>query len=387
MGGHHEQTDEAASLLRSSRFLHGNVAESLRHRVNDGRLSAGSKLPPLREIAAEFDVSTMTVRRAIRTLEVEGYVHRIPAVGMFVRRPTARRVKTVTFIATDLFSPFEVALAKGIQSTCREHGWQVQIIEGDRDESGPKTNPLRHVVAGSRGAIILPSCTPENVRTLRELRRAGSPFVLVDRGVPGLGADLVESDHEAAAHMATEYLLRQGHRVVRLVTPRPRITSEELRIEGYERALAEAGIEAPPEWKSFIDPESLSEGDRQNRRWKGAYQAMLPVLRDLEPPVGVFAHNAGSGWGVYEACRELGLRIPEDVSVVCIDDSDIARAMTPPMAAIGQRTDIIGQKAVELLRRRIDLFDGGNDSEQVYTHAVIGVDLIRRPSVAAAAVR
>ena len=131
------------------------------------------------------------------------------------------------------------------------------------------------------------------------------------------------------------------------------------------------------------DPLQIAaEGIRQGRRWRGAYEATLPVLKQLTPPFGVFAHNACSGWGVYEACRQLGLRIPEDASVVCIDDSDIARAMTPPMTAIAQRTDLIGETAVELLGRRIQACSASKDSVETFTHAVIDVDLIERPSVA-----
>jgi len=377
-------TEGDARAGRSS-LLHGAIADRLRSEVLEGTLPERSKLPAIREIAARFDVSTMTVRRAIRTLEQEGHVYRIPAVGVFVRHPPDRPAATkdmVTFVATDLFSPFEVALARGIKKACRQHGWEVQIFEGDSDAPGGHLSPLRGAASSSRGAIVMPTCTPQSTSELRQLQRAGLPVVLVDRAVPGLNADLVESDHEAAAYQATAHLIERGHACIRMVTPPPGVLSEQARIRGYEQALRDAGIEPAEDWLILTDPQTVVADDRQSRRWWSAYQAILPVLGSFKRPCAVFAHNACSGWGVYKACEKLGLRIPEDVSVVCVDDSDIARAMRPSMTAVAQRTDEIGRVAVDLLMQRIRSGATAAGPSRVFTHCVIEVDLIERQSVA-----
>jgi LacI family transcriptional regulator len=91
-----------------------------------------------------------------------------------------------------------------------------------------------------------------------------------------------------------------------------------------------------------------------------------------------FALNDYIGWGVYKACQELDLKIPDDVSIVCFDDSDITQAMTPPITVVAQRTEQIAQKAAELLERRLML----ENKEQSPEHTIIDVDLIERESVA-----
>lgn len=369
----------------SSRFLHGTVAEWLRLRLSEGSLAAGDKLPPLREIADRFAVSTATVRRAIRTLEREGYVNRIPDVGVFVRHgdsASSPRQAIVTFVANDLISPFEAALARALKQACRGYGWDLQIFEGHDDRRREQAGLLRLRTSGSQGAIVLPSCTPESVQGLHGLRRAGFPLVLVDRGVPGLNADLVESDHEGAARKATDHLIRNGHSCVIMVTPPPGVLPEQARILGYEQSLRESGIEPQADWRVLIDLEVEASGDRLNQRWMGAYEAVKPVLGQFKPPFAVFAHNDNSGWGVYKACESLGLRIPEDVSIICVDDSDIARAMTPPMTTVAQRTDEIGRQAVEMLRHRIEGAEAGPGQPASFRHAVIDVDLVERRSVA-----
>ena len=99
-----------------------------------------------------------------------------------------------------------------------------------------------------------------------------------------------------------------------------------------------------------------------------------------EPPLAVFAHCDYSAWGVFEACRELGLRIPEDVSIVCFDNSAITSAMTPPMTSVAQRTVEVGPKALELLEHRLQQ---SSTAEVEPEHVLVEVDLIRRQSVSA----
>jgi LacI family transcriptional regulator len=104
-------------------------------------------------------------------------------------------------------------------------------------------------------------------------------------------------------------------------------------------------------------------------------------------PVGVVGIDAYAGWGIYEACRELGLRIPQDVSVVGFDDIDVTRALQPRMTIVSQRTDEISQKAVDLLERALTNRSEDESDSPPYMHLVVGIDLKTRASVAAPAPR
>src|SRR3989304_2701742 len=92
MDKEHRTTDHPPTGDESGGALHRSVAEALRRRLLSGALNDGSKLPALREMASEFEVSTMTIRQAIRTLEREGHIYRIPGVGAFVRPTVPRRI-------------------------------------------------------------------------------------------------------------------------------------------------------------------------------------------------------------------------------------------------------------------------------------------------------
>ena len=362
----------------SARFRHRSVAEQLRRWVINGQFAGGAKLPALREIASQFNVSTTTVRRALRTLVREGHVHQISRLGAFAggsHRETAVR-RMVAFAAGDLSYPLDIGIARGIQTACNQRGLDLQIFDAHLDPARELRNIQCLSEGGLRSAVILPIGNPESIDALLRLQATGFPLVLVDRTFPNVHADLVQSDHEKGAYVATRHLIRKGHRRVLTITPPSRHMSIEARVRGYERALSEAGITPAPDWRIAVD--SLTRGDEL--RMQG-YVAILPVLQRIEFPIAIFALRDYLGWGVYRACQELGLRIPQDVSIIGFDDSDFSRAMLPPMTVIAQRNERIGQSALDLLEQRLK--DGATDgSERVFRSILIDLDLIERGSVA-----
>lgn len=366
-------------------FLHRSVAAHLRERILSGVLAAGAKLPTLREIAEEFDVSTMAVRQAIRLLDREGLIRHIAGVGAFVRsHPPAGKPehRMLAFVAMDLSAAFDMAVARGVERACQKRGWSVQILDAHLDVELETRNMLRLPESGAQGAVVLPPWHPANVDALFRIHQAGFPLVLVDRTLAGLTADLVESDHEKGGHAAAGHLIARGHRRILMVSHEPNVSSIVGRIHGYERALREAGIRPDPGWMVWIDAATHHRGFAENRRWLGACTAIEPVLAALEPPVGVVAIDAYAAWGVYEACRRLELRVPEDVSVIGFDDSELAHAIRPPMTIVAQRTDDIGRAAVDLLERRVIESRQREWIGRSYAHVVIDIDLIERQSVA-----
>jgi DNA-binding LacI/PurR family transcriptional regulator len=364
-------------------FLYQRVSEALRSRVTSGVFVGGSKLPALNDIAAEFDVSAMTVRRAISALEREGHVQRLPGVGVFARSRHSTTTGALAFVGTALQSPFQMGIASGAQRACQRNGRAIYLLDGHLDAELEMSNLKRLPSSGAAGAVILPPFRhAKTVQALRDLHEAGFPMVVVDMTVPGIHTDLVTSDHEAGAHQAATHLLERGHSEVLFLTYPPYASSVFNRIQGYERALQDLGKPPLPEWKIWIDLKEHIAGFEQGRKWWGGYKAILPVLKERKPPLAVLAIEAYAGWGVYEACQELGLRIPDDVSVVGFDEVEIVHAMRPPMTVVAQRTDEIGRSAVELLGRRIEAGRLDEGRRKTFTQVVVEVDLIERGSVA-----
>ncbi len=363
------------------RPLYRSVSDAIRQRLVEGQLTAGARLPALRELASEFSVSTITIRQALQTLEREGRLHCIPGVGVFVR-PTipsrrAAEVTTIAFATIEIETAFTSLIARGIEDACQQHGWGMQLLNAQGDAHIEARNLSRLAKSGVNGAIILPVSDAENLEAMVQLKLGGFPFVMVDIQVTGLKIDSVSSDHEKGAYLATQYLLDHGHRRVTMLTQVPKMSSIAARIRGYEQALVDRGIEPLRDWKIWIDDAIMRREGVAGRRWLSACEAMLSALRRLEPPIAVLAHNAYSGWGVFEACRQAGVKIPTEVSVICFDDAEFNRAFDPPMTAVGQRAEEIGHAAVEALDRRLSA--GTMDDPQ---QILIDVDIIERGSVA-----
>lgn len=378
--------ESGSSRCPRSECLHLNVAEALRSRIVAGSIAQGGKLPSLRELAVEHSVSTMTVRQALHRLEQEGLVYRIPSVGAFVRTPAPSKRSArciVALAATDLCSAFEMGIARGIEHACQDRGWAVQILDAQHDPQVESRNMLAMADSGVSGAIVIPTWGDSRcVETLSRILKRRFPLVIADRIPPGLAADLVESDHENGGYLATRYLLEHKHDHVLMLTPPPLVSSIAARIQGYERALLTFGITPRPEWMVWLDVKNQAEAYRAQGKWQAGYDAILPVLKANRPPLAIFAVDPYTAWGAYEACRELSLRIPQDVSIVSFDDSEITMAMRPPITIIRQRTEEIGRAAVDLLAQILTGPTRTALHSREYTHTVIDVELIERQSVA-----
>ena len=382
MGSPRRQSKPARA--KAKRPLYQRLAEGLRRRLLGAEMVNGARLPPLRELARQFRVSTITVRQALRILEEEGHLYCVPGTGTFVRGgppvPPRRDPITVAYAAAEIVDSLSIEITRGIEEACQELGWGLQVCSAGGDIPREARNLRRLTECGAAGAIVLPTCNHANHEVLFKLKLANFPFVLVDRAIAGLKVDLVESDHEKGAFLATSHLIEQGPRRVLMVTEPPVLSSLAARIEGYERSLTRHGLEPTQAAMIWIEPHNAEAEAGERPRWFRAYQAALPALRKMETPVAIFASNAYAGWGVVMACRELGLRIPDDVAVACFDNNEIVQALTPSLTSVAHRTFEIGHKAVALLERRIQ----SNELTEP-EHVVVEVDLIERESVASPA--
>ncbi len=362
---------------RRGKSLYRSVADALRRRVAEGHLPAGGKIPSLRALAKDFNVSTMTVNQALRMLQQDGLITYIPSVGAFVREPArsdgATSQVTIAFVTIEIESVFTSRVASGIAAACRNRRWALQIANAEARPDIEAQNIAQLPQSGLAGAIMVLTSDHANFEAIFRLKLGGFPFVLVDRWIQGLKVDVVESDHESGAFQATQHLIANGHRRVHMLSCSPGlISSGDARWRGYERALLENGIEPRREWRVICDVHS----PEREPRWSKWFETVVPALQSIEKPCAFVALNAYAGRGLLEACRYLNLRVPDDVSVVSFDDSEFMQAFHPPVTVIAQRTREIGRIALEQLERRIQ---SGPEAEP--RHITVEMDLIQRESV------
>jgi DNA-binding LacI/PurR family transcriptional regulator len=200
-----------------------------------------------------------------------------------------------------------------------------------------------------------------------QLRRHNIPLVLVDpTGEPGHEVPSVGAGNWSGGLTATRHLLELGHRRIAIITGPPHLLSARARLDGYRAAMDQAGVPMDP--SLVCEAEFLLEDGMKHA---------LSLLALPEPPTAIFASNDGQAMGVYQAVAQLGLRVPDDVSVVGFDDLTPAQWVTPPLTTIRQPLREMGMAAASMA---VTL---SCDEPLPHDRLILTTDLIVRGSTAA----
>lgn len=213
-------------------------------------------------------------------------------------------------------------------------------------------------------ALIYAAIFTREVAVPERLRAAGAPVVLLNcYAADGAFPSVVPAEVEGGRR-ATRRLLRAGHRRIATVTGETWMDAARDRLRGHQEALAGAGLP--------FDPAFVAHGDWSASAGHAATRGFLALA---EPPTAIFCQNDRMAIGAYEALKEAGLRIPEDVSVVGYDDEEIARHLHPRLTTLVLPHRAMGEWAVERV------LGGAAGAEP---HEVVALDcpLVERASVA-----
>ncbi|OGV64199.1 MAG: hypothetical protein A3K19_31525 [Lentisphaerae bacterium RIFOXYB12_FULL_65_16] len=356
-----------AKSRTSAAPLYLRVKQGLLDRVRSGKYAAGQQIPTTAELCRQFSVSSITVRRAVQELTAEGVLSGRAGKGLFVRGDAARNGdRLVGLVIPDLASnPFFGAMLQGIEARLSPAGYRLLIgISGN--EPDRECEVVRDFLGRSLdGLIITPVVhrrAPATVELLREAVAARLPVVFLDRRLPNLAADYAGSNNQEGGYQATAYLLERGHRRVGFVYALDANTVQD-RLRGYRQALADAGV-------AFV-PSLVRGGAGEELGYDGAGKKhALELLRAAAVPTAILTCSDAIALGVYDACRQLGLRIPQDVSVIGYDDLPYGPWCTPALTTVHQSQLQIGETAADLLLARIENRDACAREVLLQTHLV-----------------
>lgn len=218
--------------------------------------------------------------------------------------------------------------------------------------------------------LIAPKLTKEAAKSLP----AHTPFVALHANHLLANIVNVESDEEHGAYEMVRYLIARGHRRIMHVTGDRGLTGTERRVEGYKRALRSAGL---PFDEALFVPATYASADG-----RAALRAWL-VQHTGEPlPDAIFCANDGIATGCLELLAEVGLRVPEDISIGGFDDTLAARTTVPQLTTVRQPLREMGRRAVEVLLATIE-HQNGADAPPRENPIVFPVELVPRASVGA----
>jgi LacI family transcriptional regulator len=305
----------------------------------------------MKQVAEKAGVSTTTVSHVINdTRVVSGEVRdRVQAAIQelrYIPSAVARSLKndkthTLGMLVPNSSNPYFAELIQGIEDAAFALGYSI-ILCNSCDDPKKQVAYIRVLMEKRIDGLILVSSgfDPELARLLGS---EAMPKVLVDRELPGVAADFVESDHEHAGYLATKYLIDLGHRDIACVSGPEELLSSSARVTGYRRALEEAGIAPRAEHLLYADFSG-----------KGGFDAFRRLLSLRSRPTAVFSGNDLMAIGGICAANELGLRVPDELSVVGYDDIALASYCNPPLTTVSQPKREIGALTARILVERIE---------------------------------
>jgi LacI family transcriptional regulator len=297
---------------------------------------AGVSLPTVSKVVnGRPDVAQSTRARVEQLLDR----HQYPRQG----HRAARRSGLIDLVFAGLDSPWAVEILRGVEEWGAEHSTAIAVSSVRHGDARPASWTSAVASHHSDGVILVTSRLASS--QVGQFHGAGIPLVVIDpANTPPADIPSVGATNWAGGFEATEHLLSLGHRRIGAVTGPANMLCSLARLDGYRSALERAGIP--------VDPALTTYGDFQH---EGGFAHAVELLALPDPPTAIFAGSDQMAFGVYEAARQRGLRIPDDLSVVGFDSLPVSRWASPPMTTVRQPLAEMGSAAAQMLG---DLIDG-----------------------------
>ena len=305
----------------------------------------------MKDVARLAGVSTSTVSHVINkdrfvseaiTEKVDAAIKSLNyAPSALARSLKLNQTRTIGMLITASTNPFYSELVRGVERSCFERGYSLVLCNTEGDEQRMNRNLETLMQKRVDGLLLL--CTETHQPSPEIVQRYPSiPTVMMDWAPFDGDSDIIQDNSLLGGDMATQYLIDKGYTRIACIAGPLDKTPARLRLEGYQRAMARAGIASDEGYTIISDFE-----------FGGGLRAMQALLALAERPQAVFVGNDAMAVGAYQALYQAGLRIPEDVAVVGYDDIELARYMTPPLTTVHQPKDELGELAIDVLIHRI----------------------------------
>lgn len=288
-------------------------------------------------------------------------------VNQFARGLRTNRSKTIGVLIPSLENFFCTSLVASIEEELYQHQFSVMVCAYQED-SQRERDQLRFLQSKNVDAIVIvPTNSFKTARMVRDIIDTGTYCIAVDRKLMGIKCDYVGINNFQIAYDVTSYLLEKGHKRIGLLgTGQTTLTAIE-RYNGYAKALEDAGIAEDQSLVGF-----------GNNFASGAYRQARRFLRLRNRPTAIFATNYDTTLGAITAINELGLSVPEDISVVGFDNLSVAKVFNPSLTIVAQPMQEISHATVTRILANIDHPDAAGDDVVLKGYIVYGSSVLQR---------
>lgn len=322
----------------------------IQEQIASNQLCPGDKLPSENVLSERFGISRQTVRKAIGMLEEDGIVRRIKGSGTYLsydRRENLEQRNSIAVVTTYVESYIFPKTIQGIEKVLFDSGYSVQIsftnntLEREKsilEDLLSRDDVAGVIVEGTKSGLPNP-----NIPLYRRLLAKKVPVLFINTYYPELDVPHVSLDDVAAAKKAVQYLIAHGHRDIGAILKLDDGQGRQ-RYLGYLSAMYEAGLSVTDSRMVWIDTDES----------KQLAYCTDKILNRVESCTALLCYNDQIAFQLIRILNQKGIRVPEDVSIISIDDSDLALHSEVPITSLPHPKEKLGEKAAEVLLQMIN---------------------------------
>ncbi|MCF7481295.1 substrate-binding domain-containing protein [Vibrio sp. J1-1] len=327
----------------------------------------------IKDVAKEAGVSVATVSRVINKSpkasqnSIDAVTQAMSKLGYrpnaAARALVSQSTNTIGVLVSDVSDPFFGTLVKSVDNVARDNGKHILIGNGYHNADDER-RALDLLVNSRCDALVIHAkglSDEELIAYAQEVKG----MVIINRHIPQLAERCISLDNRKGAFLATEYLIRHGHRKIACIASSHDIEDTDERLQGYQTALKEHGIELSKSYIEYGEPNS-----------DGGEVAMTNLLTKSLEITGVVAYNDYMAAGALATLDQNGIETPQQVSMVGFDDGLIARFVHPSLTTIRYPIEMMAERAT-----RLALALSRNEKVEDET-IIFSPTLVRRDSVA-----
>ena len=260
--------------------------------------------------------------------------------------------RTIGVVIPELNNTFCAEIITGMEDVLRSHGYATIVCDCRTDRKLEQEAVEFLIRRRVDGIINMP--VDEEGKHLRKFQKTGKPIVLIDRRIQGISCDSVLVDNRKAAEDAVQCFIKNGHRNIGIIGGPEGIFTAQERLSGYSKALKEAGIP--------IRGSLIFHGDYTIQ---GGVRGLEELVRSNPDMTAVFVTNYEMTMGAMIGVNELGIKIPEQLSMIGFDNLQFARACNPKLTIVSQPTDGIAREVARIMLEHLE--NGKKESEEFFT--------------------
>ena len=303
----------------------------------------------IKDIARELNIAPSTVSRAlndhpaikketkdaVKALAEElDYQPNLLALNLLQKKSN-----TIGVIVPEITGHFFSAIITGIQDVIVDSEYNIMICLSNESYEEEMTIVKRLSKIQIDGVLVAPSSETKNFDHFRRLQKSGIPVVVFDRDCPGLEADKVLVDDYFGAFQAVEYLIGTGCKNIAHLGGPLNLSTTEQRLQGYLDALEKNRVSVKRDYIVHVPGFSHKDGAKATRK----------ILELKDRPDAIFAYNDNIAISAMHIAKKMGLKIPDEVSVLGFDDEPHSSFITPALSTVWQPVYSMGMLSARIL--------------------------------------